>query len=380
LSAEAYSKHGLNPTVVIFDELHAQKNRELWDTMTFGSASARKEPLFWVITTAGDDPNKLSIGWETHERATKIRDKELIDPTWYVRIYGAPEDANIYDEAVWYEANPSLGVSIPIENVRKEALAAKSSEKSEKLFRWLRLNQWVQLKKLSWLPLTLWDNTCGTWTKADMIGKKCYLGLDLSSTTDLSALAILFPPQKDITEWRAIFEGWIPEEKIKERERRDHVPFRDWVKDRYLSATAGDMVDYDYIEAKIKQVSKEYKVKYLCPDQWNSRMLQSRLSKENIESVEVPQTMAGMSPGMKEIERLLRGGNLTHDRNPVARWCFGNVVIATDGNENTKPMKDRSIDRIDFTVALINAMSVAVRFEHTGPVIPYGQERGIIML
>src|SRR5690606_57846 len=176
------------------DELHAQPNRDLWDVMTFGAGAARKEPLWWVITTAGDDPDRKSIGWEVHEYARKVRDGELDDPTWYVKIYAAPEDADIFDERVWYEANPSLGHTISIEKVRQEALQARNSEAAERLFRWLRLNQWVSLKQTSWLPLSLWDRTDGKWELAELVGKRCYVGLDLSSTTDLTAACFLFPP------------------------------------------------------------------------------------------------------------------------------------------------------------------------------------------
>lgn len=380
LSAEAYSKHGLNPTVVIFDELHAQPNRNLWDVMTFGAGAARKEPLWWVITTAGDDPDRHSIGWEVHEYAQSLIDGEKEDPIWYAKIYGAKDDDDIFDEAVWYKANPSLGHTIDIEKVRQEAVGARNDEAKEKLFRWLRLNQWISLKSVGWLPLTLWDATVGDWSLADLVGKKCYIGLDLSSTIDLTAAALLFPPQDGINGWRAIFEAWIPEDKMKERILRDRVPYDRWVKDKFLHATPGDAVDYDFVEARIKTLAKQYNVKYLCTDPWNSRMLTQRLKKAEIEPLEVPQTIGGMSPGMKEFERLTRTGQLTHEKNPVARWCFGNVAIAVDGNENMKPMKDRSKDRIDVIVALINAMNIAIRLEGEQAFCPYNEDRGIIML
>lgn len=378
LSAEAYTKHGINPTVVIFDELHAQPNRNLWDVMTFGAGAARKEPLWWVITTAGDDPDRNSIGWEIHEQAQKIISGDLVDPSWYAKIYTAPEDADIFDEEQWYKANPSLGITIDIDSVRREAIAARNSESSERLFRWLRLNQWIAVKRIGWLPLTLWDSTTGKWSPAELVGKKCYAGLDLSSTTDLTGLAMLFPPQSGLTEWRALFEAWIPEDKMKERIARDGVPYDKWVKDKHLHVTSGDAVDYDFVEARIVALSRQYRLEALCPDPWNSRMLTQRLQREAIQVVEIPQNMAGMSPPMKEIERLLRIGMLTHEPNPVARWCFGNVNIAIDGNENLKPMKNRSKDRIDIIVALINAMAMAVRVEKN--YCPYSEERGIIML
>lgn len=363
LSAEAYSKHGLNPTVVIFDELHAQPTRDLWDVMTFGAGAARKEPLWWVITTAGDDPDRHSIGWEVHEYARKLIDGEITDPIWYAKIFCAAEDDDIFDEATWHKANPSLGHTIEIEKVRQEAIGARNDEAKEKLFRWLRLNQWIALKSVSWLPLTLWDSTEGKWCPSDLIGRRCYIGLDLSSTIDLTAAALLFPPDDEQEDWRVLFEAWIPEAKMKERILRDHVPYDKWVKSKHLHATPGDAVDYDFVEARIKALALQYDVKYLCTDPWNSRMLTQRLQKADIEPLEVPQTMNGMSPGMKEFERLTRTSRLTHEKHPVARWCFGNVSIAIDGNENIKPMKNKSRDRIDVMVALINAMNIAIRFE-----------------
>lgn len=378
LSAEAYTKHGINPTVVIFDELHAQPNRELWDVMTFGAGAARKEPLWWIITTAGDDPDRNSIGWEIHEKAQKIIDGEIVNPAWYCRIYNAPEDADIFDEVTWYKANPSLGVSISIESVRQEALEARNSESAEKLFRWLRLNQWISLKRIGWLPLTLWDQTEGAWNLAELTGKKCYLGLDLSSTTDITGECLLFPPQEGIPEWRKIYEAWIPEDNMRERVRRDHVPYDKWVNQKYLHTTPGTVIDYDFVEARILAQNQQYDIQMLATDPWNSRMLTQRLMKADIEVVEVAQNMANMSPAMKEIERLMKAGEMTHEQNPLARWCFGNVNIAVDGNGNIKPMKNKSIERIDLTVADINAMSVAIRLEKNS--CPYNAERGIIML
>jgi len=377
LSAEAYTKHGLNPTVVIFDELHAQPNRDLWDVMTFGAGAARKEPLWWVITTAGDDPDRKSIGWEVHEYARKVRDGEIDDPTWYVKIYAAPEDADIFDERVWYEANPSLGHTISIEKVRQEALQARNSEAAERLFRWLRLNQWVSLKQTSWLPLSLWDRTDGKWELAELVGKRCYVGLDLSSTTDLTAACFLFPPQDGFDDWRVIFEAWIPEDNMKERIRKDRVPYDRWVSKKFLHATPGDVVDYDFVEASIVKASKQYDIQAVGIDPWNGRMLSTHLMNHGLEVVEIQQNMKNLSPAMKTIERLMKSGQLTHEKNPLARWCFGNVVIVMDGNENIKPDKKKSRDRIDLITAMINAVATASYYEEEESVY---EERGFITL
>ncbi|WP_340395287.1 terminase TerL endonuclease subunit [Paenibacillus sp. FSL E2-0177] len=371
LSAEAFTKHGINPTVVIFDELHAQPNRDLWDVMTFGAGAARKEPLWWVITTAGDDPDRGSIGWEQHEYAKQIRDGEKEDPSWYVKIYGIPEDGedenggkiDIFDENLWYEVNPSLGHTIDIEAVRKEALTARNKESAERLFRWLRLNQWISLKKTGWQPLTLWDKTGGEWNLSELEGKRCYPGIDLSSTTDITAVCYLFPPQEGVPDWRVVFNAWIPEDNMKERVRRDKVSYDRWVKQGYLLTTPGDVVDYDFVETRLLAANEQYAVQTLGTDPWNSRMLAQRLMRGGVDVVEIPQDMKHMSPAMKMIEQLMKRGLMSHEINPVARWCWGNIVVAMDGNENIKPMKNKSKERIDLIVAMINAMATAMLFE-----------------
>jgi phage terminase large subunit-like protein len=370
LSAEAYTKHGLNASAVIFDELHAQPNRDLWEVMTFGAGDAREQPIWWVITTAGDDPDRHSIGWEIHEKAQKIINGELVEPRWYCKIWGIPPDyeGDIWDEELWYETNPSLGYTIDIDKVRLAAASAKENESEEKLFRWLRLNQWVSLKRVGWLPLTLWDSTIGKWSPAELVGKKCYIGLDLSSTGDLTGACALFPPQDGFDEWRSIYEAWIPEESMKERIKRDHAPYDRFVREKHLIATPGNAVDYDFVEARLLVMNELYDVQALCPDPWNSRMLTQRLDKAGMTIIEVSQTMAGQSPAMKELERLMKTGQYTHENHPVARWCFGNVQVAVDGNGNIKPMKNKSIEKIDLTVAEINAMAIAMLKENEASV------------
>lgn len=364
MSSEAYSKHGYKPSCVIFDELHAQPNRELWDIMTYGAGAAREQPVWIVLTTAGDDPDRKSIGWEIHQKASDIlaarrgEPGKQDNPAWLPIIYGYEGD-DIYCEDNWFQANPSLGITIDVEKVRQEALDAKQSEAVERLFRWLRLNQWISTKTVGWLPLTLWDKTETHISPEALYGKKCFLGMDLSSTTDITAVVQLFPPQEGLDFWYACFDAWIPEIGMRERERKDHVPYSRWAKAGFIRATQGDAVDYEAVEDRVLQIMKYYRVDALGTDQWNSRMLTQRLMGAGLVVVEIPQNMAGMSPAMKDMERLLRIGQMRHEPNAAARWCFGNVRVATDGNENIKPVKNRSIDRIDTTVAWINAVAVA---------------------
>lgn len=413
MSAEAFSKHGYKPSCVIFDELHAQPNRDMWDVMTGAAGSAHDQPVWIVLTTAGDDPDRKSIGWEIHERAAAIRDARQLrdilanggDPrqvlslrhvspeelpqaqetllgrdesNWLPVLYGLtalcgddPDElakVDIWDEELWYRCNPSLGEHLKLRALRLEAQAAKKSPAAEKLFRWLRLNQWISVKAVGWLPLTLYDKTqWGPSAKAEreewikqLRGKRCFGGLDLSTTTDLTAFVLLFPPQPGLDTWVALFQAWRPLEGVEEAERRDHVPYRDWERAGFLELCEGDMIDFSRVEEAVSQATQRYRLECLGVDPYLSRTLTQRLMDRGLTVVEIPQTMAHMSPAMKEVERLIRSHQMLHVHNTCARWCFGNVRCAVDGNENMKPMKNRSIGRIDIAVAWIIAMATAM--------------------
>lgn len=364
LSAEAYTKHGLNASAVIFDELHAQPNRELWDVMTFGAGDARSQPLWWIITTAGDDPDRTSIGWEIHEKACRIRDGEYIDPRWYVKIFGLKEGADIWDEQTWYDCNPSLGYTIDIDKVRQAALGARNNEAEERLFRWLRLNEWVANKTTSWLPLTLWDSRKSELSAADLVGKRCYAGLDLASIGDLAALGLVFPPQEGLDRHVFMSEQWIPQEKMKERIQKDKVPYDKWAKAGHLHVTPGDAIDYGYIQSRLETINKLYEVEAWGNDPWAAEKLRQDLERESdIELLQIRQNIENMSPAMKEIERLLQHDKAEQIHNPVTRWAFGNMTVVSDGNENYKPKKTSRINRIDPMVAIINAMALCLKLE-----------------
>lgn len=428
MSAEAFSKHGYKPSCVIFDELHAQPNRDMWDVMTGAAGSAHDQPVWIVLTTAGDDPDRKSIGWEIHERAAAIRDARQLrdilanggDPrqvlslrrvsqeelplaqeallgrdesNWLPVLYGLtalygddPDElakVDIWDEKLWYRCNPSLGGHLKLRALRLEAQAAKKSPAAEKLFRWLRLNQWISVKAVGWLPLTLYDKTqWGPSAKAERVkwveqlrGKRCYGGLDLSTTTDLTALTLLFPPQPGLDTWVALFQAWRPMDGVEDAERRDHVPYRDWARAGFLELCEGDMIDFPQVEEAIAQAAWQYHLDMLGVDPYLSRTLTQRLMERGLNVVEIPQTMPSLSPAMKELERLIRLHLMRHVHNTCARWCFGNVRCAVDGNENMKPMKNRSIGRIDIAVSWIISMAVALVAANQKPDLAAAMDR-----
>ena len=399
-SADAESKHGYSFSAILIDELHAQPNRKLWDVLTAGSDAARRQQAVIVLTTAGDDPDRKSIGWEIHEKCRRIlawrrgepeRELDTDDPAWCPIMYGVsvltgddPEritELDIWDENVWRACNPGLGHNLSFRKFRAEARAARQSESAERLFRWLRLNQWIATKSVGWVPLTLYDKT--QWNRDEwrtlpapqrrqavrdaLAGKRCYGGLDLSATTDLSAFTLLFPPQEGLERWVALFWAWRPEEGVLEAEQRDHVPYRDWARADFLELCPGDLVDYGAVEEAVAQAAAVFDLDTLGVDPYLSRTLTPRLMERGVNVVEIPQTMREMSPAMKELERLIRRREMLHEHNTAARWCFGNVRCAVDGNENIKPMKNRNTGRIDMTVAWIIAMAVALLRQPTGP-------------
>ncbi|MBI5933276.1 MAG: terminase large subunit [Chloroflexi bacterium] len=398
VSSESSTKHGLNVSMCIFDELHAQPNRDLFDVMTKGAGDARMQPLWWIITTAGDDPDRKSIGWEVHERAAKIiqaRDSGALEhdiPTWYPVIY-AYEGEDIYNKINWHKANPSLGVTVQIDKMREAAQEAKQSKADERLFRWLRLNQWVTTKLSSWLPLDLWDATEGDWTRGELLGRECYMGGDFSTTTDLSAICLLFPPQQGDGwiqhDWRVIFDCWIPRDNMQDRIRADHVPYDDWAAQGWIYPTDGDEIDYTVIEERIEECRKLYKVKELDADKSFAHMLlqrleQSREGHKRMDVVDIPQKYEYLTDPLNGIEILLRQSihipqpdgttlehpAITHEPHPVGRWCFGNASIAMNGNAQKKLVKEhrgKNVDRskrIDLIAAWVNAYSRA-RFHKT---------------
>lgn len=402
-SSDAESKHGYSFSAIIIDELHAQPNRRLWDVLTAGSDAARRQQAVIVLTTAGDDPDRRSIGWEIHEKCRKIlawrrgepeQPLDDDDPQWCPIMYGIgiltgddPEKIaalDIYDEALWKACNPSYGITIKPRQFRSEARAARQSEAAERTFRWLRLNQWISTKSVGWIPLTIYDKTqWGPSAKTErekaiqqLRGKRCYAGLDLSTTTDLTAFVLLFPPQPGLDTWVMLPHAWRPQDGVTEAEQRDHVPYRDWARAGFIDLCPGDIIDYSQVENHILRAAQTYQIELLGVDPYMSRTLTQRLMAADLSVAEIPQTMLSLSPAMKELERLIRAHQMLHVHNTCARWNFGNVRCAVDGNENMKPMKNRSTGRIDIAVAWVIAMAAARVMEAQKPTLSAALARG----
>ena len=370
------TKHGLNVSGLVLDELHAQPNRNLVDVLTKGSGDARTQPFYFLITTAGTDRN--SICYEYHSKASDILAGKRIDPSFYPVIFGLEDGDDWNDEKNWYKANPSLGQTIQIDRVRDAYREALQNPAEENVFRQLRLDQWVG-STVAWIPEHVYDQGAREINMEVLKGRDCYAGLDLSSTSDITAFVMVFPPRFEGDEYIIVPHFWLPRETLNLRVRRDHVPYDVWEKQGLFHVTEGNVVDYNFVRRTINDLGKQYHILEIGVDRWNATQLITDLAGDGFTMVPIGMGFKDMSPGMKDLYKLLLEGRVNHGGNPVLRWMAGNVVAEVDAAENIKPSKKRSTEKIDGIVALIMGLDRAVRHEQAGSV--YDQpDRGLVIL
>ena len=376
LSAEAYSKHGFNIHGVVFDELHTQPNRKLFDVMTKGSGDARMQPLYFLITTAGTDTN--SICYETHQKAKDILEGRKIDPTFYPVIYGADESDDWTDPEVWKKANPSLGITVGIDKVQAACESAQQNPAEENAFRQLRLNQWVK-QAVRWMPMDKWDACAFKVNEESLRGRVCYGGLDLSSTTDITAFVLVFPPLDEDDKYVVLPYFWIPEDTLELRVRRDHVPYDVWERQGFLQTTEGNVVHYGYIEKFIEQLGEKYNIREIAFDRWGAVQMVQNLEGMGFTVVPFGQGFKDMSPPTKELMKLTLEQKIAHGGHPVLRWMMDNIFIRTDPAGNIKADKEKSTEKIDGAVATIMGLDRAIRCGNSNSASVY-DERGILFI
>lgn len=376
LSAEAYSKHGFNIHGVVFDELHTQPNRKLFDVMTKGSGDARMQPLYFLITTAGTDTH--SICYETHQKAKDIIEGRKIDPTFYPVIYGADESDDWTDPKVWKKANPSLDITVGIDKVKAACESAKQTPGEENAFRQLRLNQWVK-QAVRWMPMDKWDKCAFAVDEDELEGRVCYGGLDLSSTTDITAFVLVFPPLDNEDKYIILPYFWIPEDNLTLRVNRDHVPYDVWERQGYLQTTEGNVVHYGFIEKFIEKLGERFNIREIAFDRWGAVQMVQNLEGMGFTVVPFGQGFKDMSPPTKELMKLVLEQKIAHGGHPVLRWNMDNIYIRTDPAGNIKADKEKSTEKIDGAVATIMALDRAIRCGNDHGASVY-DERGILFI
>jgi phage terminase large subunit-like protein len=351
LSAEAFTKHGLNAHGIIFDELHAQPDRELWDVMTT-STGARRQPLCVAITTAGFD--RKSICWEIWRYALAVRDGAIKDETFLPAIYAADPEDDWTKEETWRKANPNLGVSVKLDDLRVRCKRAQDMPSEENTFRRLHLNQWTE-QDTRWLRMEHWaqgNKPCPVM----LDGRECFAGLDLASTFDTTCFCLLF--QLDDGTFWVEPHFWIPEENMRERVKRDRVPYDQWAKEGKLHLTHGNVTDFDQVRADIMALTKKYNIRQVAIDRWNATQLATQLQGDGVNVLGFGQGYGSMSSAAKALEAACVAGRLHHGGHPVLAWQASNVAIQQDHAGNIKPSKAKSNERIDGIVALTMALGI----------------------
>lgn len=437
LSADAETKHGLNAHGVIFDELHTQPNRDLWDVLKT-SMGSRRQPVMFVMTTAGYD--RLSICWEIHNYAVRVAAGLIPDDSFLPVLYGADPDTdwkdpqvwkaalqnhkpcepgNEHDAAeewakthywtfpsVWEKANPNLGVSVKREYLEQECKVAQETPAYENTFKRLYLNIWTQ-QNVRWMPMEKWDS-CNHHrvTLDDMAVRVCYAGLDLASTTDLAALVLLFPPEEEGDLWQVLPYYWMPQDNVALRAKRDKVDYSTWINAGYIIPTEGNVIDQDAIRiaitgpklsaedapARIEErrqllmkwhlppegLANTVQIKEIAIDRWNSTQLQTQLLGDGHLVAQFGQGFASMSAPTKELLGLVLSKKLNHAGHPVLRWNASNAAVKQDPAGNQKLDKEKSTEKIDGLVSLVMALGRASVAHDDGPSVY--ETRGVLRL
>ena len=351
LSAEAFTKHGLNAHGVIFDELHAQPSRELADVMQT-SMGARRQPLMVYITTAGYD--RKSVCWEIWKYAESVASGAVQDDTFLPAIYAADAKDDWKNEKTWAKANPNLGVSIKGDFLRTECARAVEMPAYENTFRQLYLNQWTE-QDTRWLRMDHWsqgNEPC----PVDLTGRECWAGLDLATTFDTTAFVLIFPLD-DGTFWVEP-HFWIPSDNAHQRERRDKVPYLTWQRQHFLNMTEGNVTDFEHVRRDINALASKYRIRGIGLDPWNSAQLGQQLQGDGLTMTNFRQGYGSLSGPSKQLENWVVAGKLRHGGHPVLAWQASNVAIQQDHAGNIKPSKAKSNERIDGIVALVMALGI----------------------
>lgn len=360
LSAETGTKHGLNVSGLVFDEIHAQPNRHLYDVLTKGSGDAREQPLFFIITTAGTDRN--SICYELHTKALDILNGRKKDTSFYPVVYGLSDEDDWNDEANWRRANPSLGHTIGIDRVREAYQQALDNPAEENVFKQLRLNMWTS-SSVAWIPEHVYAKGNDPIQYESLKGRSCYAGLDLSSTSDITAFVLVFPPRFEEENYIVLPFFWLPEDTLELRCRRDHVLYDVWERQGYIKTTEGNVVHYGFIEKYIEELSEIYHIKEIAYDRWNATQMVQNLEGMGLTMVPFGQGYKDMSPPSKELYKLMMEGKIQHGGHPVLKWMGQNVVMRQDPAGNIKPDKEKSVEKIDGIVALIMGLDRCIRHQ-----------------
>jgi phage terminase large subunit-like protein len=358
LSADDRTLDGLNPHIVLIDELHKHKSRAVLDVLDTALGS-RRQPLLWIITTAGDDDPE-SVYAQENDYAVKVLEGVLEDDSFFAFITTIDKADRWDDPKAWAKANPNLGISVKLDDLKRQALKAKNSPSAQAAFKRLRLN--VRTASAgSYINMDLWArNGPACFDPAILHGRRCFGGLDLSSKIDISAFVKLFPPIEGEERWRVVARFWMPADTITERSDRDRAQYQRWVDEGWIEATPGNVIDHNEIAQAVIEDSRHFEFRGIAYDSWNATQLAIGLQNEGIQVFEFIQGMKSYNVPTKELEAMLEAHKLDHGKNPVLTWMASNLSVQTDKNLSRMPTKKHSRGRIDGMTGLIMCIGRAI--------------------
>ncbi|WP_457796652.1 terminase large subunit [Methylocystis sp. S23] len=356
VSSDANASNGLTPAFALVDEIHCWRKRELLDVLRTG-LSKTAGTLCMIISQAGRGQETAAA--EVYDYARKVARGEIDDPGTLPVLFETPGDADWRDEAVWHRANPGLALGYPdLPSLRQMAREAENRPALREKFRNDHLGIWLDNLADPWLDLNSWDE-CATATPIDeREGEPCWIGVDLSSVSDLTAVMVAF---RDEDGGYSLYTNvFAPEAGLRARQDKGDGPYLQWRDEGYLIATPGEVVDYRIVEAKIRELAERFDVREIAFDRWNATEIKSNLLDDGLPVMDHGQGFASMNAPMRAFERAALSKNFRHDGNPILRFCVSNVVVVTDPAGNIKPGKSARRDlKTDAAVAGIMAVGRA---------------------
>lgn len=370
LSGKVTGKHGYSASGLIGDEAHEWANDEVY-TFVHQSSGARAQPLEAIISTAGKIG--YGYGWELYQEAENIANGVLPEQRTLAVIYAANDNDDWKDEKVWARVNPNIGVSPKWAYLRSEFQKALQSPRREGTFKRYHLNMWTE-QATRWIRLEDWracsefpldpvtQDNAFYWRElpAKMRGRKAYCGVDLSSVKDITAVVLVFPPEEPGERWVIIPWMWVPKKTVDLQSGNGKNHYETWVKHGALTQTAGNQVDYDYVEQVLLEVFEQYDVEMIAYDRWNAGQLMTNLKKEELPVHPFGQGFASLNAPSKEFERRCLAHSFEHGNHPVLTWMCANLSCETDAPGNVKPSKETSGNKIDGLFAAIMAIGVEI--------------------
>lgn len=373
IAADAKTLDGVNPHLGLVDEYHEAADDSIPNNLESGMV-AREQPLLCIVTTRGF--NSTGVLRQLEDAYISMLEGKMENDSVFPLIFSLDEGDDWQDEEVWPKANPGIGITPTWEGLREQFAKAKTEGATAEVnFRTKNMNQWTNVAAV-WIQDDVWMEGSTSYAWDDLKGRICFGGLDLASTRDIAAFSMLFPPKEEGERYKHLTRYYCPEDSIRERSRKDRVPYEQWVADGWLIPTPGNIIDYDFIKEDIYNAAADFDLKMIYYDKFNGSKVLPELIEGGLECEPFRQTAAYFNAPLKEMERQAIGGLLNQGKDPVMRWMAGNVVIAMDSNGNIKFDKQKCREKIDGMVALGMGYGAYLSYkEEEGSIY---EERGII--